>query len=61
MVASMKVAVFWVVALCSLVEVTDISEVLTASIIRALIALMMSASTSETSINFFQTTQQPRK
>jgi hypothetical protein len=30
----MKMAVFWIVAQCSLVEVTDVSEVLSASIIR---------------------------
>jgi hypothetical protein len=30
----MKMAVFWVVAPCSLVEVTDVSDVLAASIIR---------------------------
>jgi hypothetical protein len=37
---------------------TDISEVLAASIIRAVIALMMeAASTSETSVNFCQTAQ----
>jgi hypothetical protein len=30
----MKMTVFWVVALYSLVEVTDVSEMLTASIIR---------------------------
>jgi hypothetical protein len=34
--ASMKMAVFWDVALCSLVKVTDVSEVLSASIIRAM-------------------------
>jgi hypothetical protein len=33
--ASVKIAVFWVVAPCSLVEATDVSEVLAASIIRA--------------------------
>jgi hypothetical protein len=32
----MKTAVFWVVALCSLVDVYDVSEVLAASIIRAM-------------------------
>jgi hypothetical protein len=48
----MKIAVFWVVAPCSLVEVNNVSEVLAASIIRA-IALM----TSETLVNFYQTTQ----
>jgi hypothetical protein len=34
MAVSMKMAVFWVVVQCSLVEVTDASEVLAASIIR---------------------------
>jgi hypothetical protein len=33
---SMNVTVFWVVAPCSLVEVTDTSEVLAASIIRTI-------------------------
>jgi hypothetical protein len=47
--------VFWDVAPCSLVEVTDVSEVLTASIF---IALMMEVvSTSKTSVNFYQTTR----
>jgi hypothetical protein len=41
-------AVFWVVAACSLVEVTDVSEVL---------AMMEVASTSETSVNFYQNTR----
>jgi hypothetical protein len=41
MAGSMKMAVFWVVAPCSLV-ITNISEVL---------------ATSETSVNFYQTTQ----
>jgi hypothetical protein len=37
---------------------TDVSEILAASIIRALSALMMeAASTSETSTNFYQTTR----
>jgi hypothetical protein len=35
--ASKKVAVFWVVALCSLVYFTDVSEVHAASIIRAIV------------------------
>jgi hypothetical protein len=42
----MKMAVFWVVAPCSLVEAYNVSEVLAASIIRAmteLIALMIQA------------------
>jgi hypothetical protein len=43
----MKMAVFWVVAPCSLVEV-----------IIAIIALMMEAArTSETLVNFYQTTR----
>jgi hypothetical protein len=42
--AYMKMAVFWVVAPCSLVEFHGRSEVvLAASIIRALIALMVEA------------------
>jgi hypothetical protein len=36
MEASMKMAVFWAVAPCRLVEVTEVSEVLAASIIRAM-------------------------
>jgi hypothetical protein len=53
-------AVFWYVAPCSLVEVYDVSEVLAASMIRtmSLIALMMEASTSETSVYLYQTTVQ---
>jgi hypothetical protein len=50
-----KTAVFWVVAPCSLVEVTDLSEALASSIMRD--ALMMEAArTSETLVNFYQTT-----
>jgi hypothetical protein len=45
--------VVWDVAPCSLVEVTDVSEVLAASIIR----VMEAASTSENSVNFYQTTR----
>jgi hypothetical protein len=42
-------ALFWVVAPCSLVEVTSVSEVLA-----AFIALMMEATrTSETLVNFY--------
>jgi hypothetical protein len=49
--------VFRVVAQCSLVQIADVSEVLAASIIRAMFALMMEAvSTSETSVNFYETT-----
>jgi hypothetical protein len=48
--------VFWVVAPCSLVQVYQRFRVLAASIIKALIALMVAAaSTSETSVNFYQT------
>jgi hypothetical protein len=50
--ASIKMAVFWVVAPCSLVEIYRLSEVLAASIIRAMIA-----STSETLVNSYQTTR----
>jgi hypothetical protein len=50
----MKMAVLWVVALFHLVEVYQVSEVLAASIIRVMIALMMeAASTSETFVNYF--------
>jgi hypothetical protein len=63
--ASMKMAVFWAVAPCSLVEVTIVSEILATCIIRAingrgrsLIALMMEAgSTCETLVNFYHTTR----
>jgi len=44
--AIMKVDVFWVVALCSLIETYRLLEVLTAFII-----------TSETSVNFYKTTR----
>jgi hypothetical protein len=51
----MKIAVFWVVAPCSLVEVYR--RFRAASIIRAMIMVLMmeAASTSETSVNFYQT------
>jgi hypothetical protein len=35
-ILNMKMAVFWVMAQCSLVEFTDVSEVLSVSIIRAM-------------------------
>jgi hypothetical protein len=35
MVQKMKMTVFWLVVQCSLVNVTDVSELLTAFIIRA--------------------------
>jgi hypothetical protein len=48
----MKMAAFWDVKPCSLVDITDISEVLTA------ITLMMEAvSSSETSVSIYHTTQ----
>jgi hypothetical protein len=48
--ASMKITVVWVVAPCSLVKFTDVSEVLAAFIVRAMsIALMM--------VNFYKTTR----
>jgi hypothetical protein len=43
---SMKIAVFWVVAPCSLVEV-----------FRAIALMMEAARTSETLVNFYQTTR----
>jgi hypothetical protein len=47
----MKVAVFWVLAPCRLVDVfTDVSEILAASIIRAMIE---AADTSEMSVKFY--------
>jgi hypothetical protein len=48
----MKMAVFWVVAPCSVAEVTDVSDGLSASIIRAIIE---AANTSETPVNVYQT------
>jgi hypothetical protein len=52
----MKMTVFWVVAPCSLV---DVSEVLAASVIRAMMMDLMieAASTSETLVNFYLTTR----
>jgi hypothetical protein len=46
-----KITVFWVVAACSLVKFANISELLAASIIRA---MMEAASTSEASVNYYQ-------
>jgi hypothetical protein len=57
----MKMTVFWDVASCSLVEVTDVSEVLTASItvlMMKVVAVMMEVvRTSEKSVNLYQTTR----
>jgi hypothetical protein len=56
MVASMKMAVFWVVAPCSLVEVYRCFRG-ACCLHHPLIALMMeAANTSETLISFYQTT-----
>jgi hypothetical protein len=52
---STKMAVFWVVAPCSLVEVYQPSEVLAAFMIRAL--MMEAARTSETFVNLYETTR----
>jgi hypothetical protein len=51
----MKMAVFRIVAPCSLVEVYRRSR--GACIISAIALMMAAASTSETSVNFYQTTQ----
>jgi hypothetical protein len=58
MAVGTKMAVFWVVAPCSLVEIYNISEDLAASIIRAIIITlkMEAARSSETLVNFYQTT-----
>jgi hypothetical protein len=51
--ASMKFRVFWDVVRVVTLKLTDVSDVRSASIIRAIIALMMVAvSTSETSVKF---------
>jgi hypothetical protein len=51
----MKMIVFCDVAPCSLVEMTDVLKVRTASIIRAIALMMEAVRTSETSVNFYQT------
>jgi hypothetical protein len=53
MTASTKMAVLWVVASCSLVEVYLLPS---ASGRRPDVLMMEAASTSETSVNFYQTT-----
>jgi hypothetical protein len=53
----MTMTVFWDVAPYSQEKFTDVSEVLAASIIRAIALKMKAASTSETLVNFYQTTQ----
>jgi hypothetical protein len=54
-IGRMKMAAFWVVVPCSLVEVSNVSEVLVASITITL--MMQAAITFGMSINFYQTTQ----
>jgi hypothetical protein len=55
--ARMKTTAFRDVRPYSLKKVTDVLKVLTASMIRTIIALIMVAvSTSETSVNFYETT-----
>jgi hypothetical protein len=52
--AKIKTTVFWDVAPCCLVEIYRRLEVLVASVISA---MMEAASSSETSVNFYQTTR----
>jgi hypothetical protein len=54
LVGILKMAVFWLFAPCGLIKFTDVLEVLVASITWAMIA---QTSTSETSVNFYQTTR----
>jgi hypothetical protein len=49
----MKMIVFWAFAPCSSQKLTDILEVITASIIRVM--MMEAVSTSETTVNFHET------
>jgi hypothetical protein len=49
--------VFWDIAPFILIEITDVSDVLIASDIRMMNALIMVVNTSETSVNFYQTTR----
>jgi hypothetical protein len=46
MAANMKMAVFWVVTPCSLVEVCEVSEVLTATTQKAAIFILAAVRTS---------------
>jgi hypothetical protein len=50
-------AALWAAAPCSLVGVHDVSEAFAASIIRTMKVIMEATSTSETSMNFYQTTR----
>jgi hypothetical protein len=49
--------VFWDIAPCTLVETQQISEMPTAFIVRSMKMIMDEASTSETSMNFYQSTR----
>jgi hypothetical protein len=49
-------AVFWVVATCRLVEVYRLSEALAVPVMRMIVLMMEAISTSETSMNFYNTT-----
>jgi hypothetical protein len=53
---SVNMTVFWIIAPCSLVEVYDVAKLLAVSIIRAMRPDDGGASTSATSVNFYQTT-----
>jgi hypothetical protein len=57
MAASMNMTVFWDAAPCSLAEIYRFLEGLTASTIRAMNLMMEAVSTSETSVNFCETTR----
>jgi hypothetical protein len=60
MVTDMKMAVFWIVPPCSLVEVTNISEMLASSVIKVIALMMEASSASEmlvTSTRIHGTTQ----
>jgi hypothetical protein len=53
---SIKMAVFWVVAPCSLVEVHRSFRGACCLLYQAITLMMEAANTSETSLNFYQTT-----
>jgi hypothetical protein len=61
MAASMKMAVLWDVAPCRLVKFANVPDVLVASVIRSIerlnVLTIEATSTSETSVNFYQTTR----
>jgi hypothetical protein len=53
----LKMAVFWVVAPCSLVEVTDVSEMLAASIIREMTHVLRLSQIGAQQIGFLSSFQ----